>query len=50
MKAVAEGFAMADVASVADADVQAAASAIAAGAKSLTVIGDTGAFPCLSDL
>jgi len=50
VKAVAEGFAMADVGSVAEADVQAAASAIAAGAKSLTVIGDTGAFPCLSDL
>merc|ERR1711935_254771 len=50
VKAVAEGAAIVDVAGAVDADVQAVAAAIAAGAKSLTVIGDTGAFPLQSDL
>lgn len=50
VKAVAEGVSISDVSGVTDADIQAAASAIAAGAKSLTVLGDTGAFPLQSDL
>lgn len=50
VKAVAEGAAIVDVAGAADADVQAVAAAIAAGAKSLTVIGDTGAFPLQSGI
>ena len=41
---------MVDVSAASDADVQSVAAAVASGAKSLLVMGNTGAFPFQSDL
>merc|ERR1712227_89779 len=50
VKAVAECANLVDVSAVSDADVQSVAAAVAGGAKSLLVMGNTGAFPFQSDL